>query len=220
MDKEKAKKTIQKRTCEKIGADSVEVLPPSACDPVGLPEDHGSMINNAVYDFLTYEIPEGAQSIKGINQMQFKALCMYVGKKVNKPFVSAPRSLDIFASYSIDTLQALYPVWAYWVAVGGFVPFLDDFMLFCGVGMEYIYSTPFQSSPIRAEFATKIKRFQESGLASRLVEMRGNPTGILALLNHSHGWTTATADGEKKQIVSASVASLPDLSSDIVQSAQ
>ena len=54
-------------------------------------------------------------------------------------------------------------------------------------------------------------------LSGKLADGRGNPTGLLAILNHAHGWTTAAADADKKTIAAASVASLPDLSGDIVQ---
>lgn len=220
MEKEKAKKTIQKRTCEKIGADSVEVLPPSACDPVGLPDDHGSRINEAVFEFLTYEIPTGADSLKDINQLQFSALCQYIGRKVNRSIIDiegyCPEGGRL-VPFSLDRLELLFGVFVYFVGVGGFVPFIADFFYFVGASALYIYSDEFQSSPTRAHFARKIKRFQEGALSARLAEGKGNPTGILAILNHAYGWTTATADGEKKQIASASVASLPDLSGDIVQ---
>lgn len=220
MDKEKAKKTIHKRTCEKIGADSVEVIPPSACDPVGLPEDHGARINEAVFEFLTYEIPTGADSIRDISQLQFSALCQYIGKKVNRSIIDiegySPDGGRL-VPFDMDRIELIFSVWVYFVGVGGFVPFLADFFYFIGASVNMIYSDSFQSSPLRAHFARKIKRFQEGALSARLVEGKGNPTGILAILNHAYGWTTATADGEKKQIASASVASLPDLSGDIVQ---
>lgn len=217
MDNEKRKKTIHKKTVERIGADAVEVLTPSSDAAAALPDDHGSMINNAVFEFLSYEIGGGVDSVKELSQIQFKALCMYIGRKVNKPLVTASFVLGSPVPYDLSVLESLFPVWAYFAACGGFVPFIDDFLAFCGLGADYIYSSQFKSSSARADFVQKIKGFQEMALSGKLADGRGNPTGLLAILNHAHGWTTAAADADKKTITAASVASLPDLSGDLVQ---
>lgn len=217
MDDIKRKKTIHKKTVERIGADAVEVLSPSSDAAEALPDDHGSMINNAVFEFLSYEIGGGADSIKDINQIQFKALCVYIGRRVNKPLLTASYVSGSPSPYNQDILRELFPVWAYFAACGGFVPFVDDFLAFCGLSYDYIYSSPAKISPTRAEFTQKIKDFQQMALSAKLADGRGNPTGLLAILNHAHGWTTAAADADKKTITAASVASLPDLSGDIVQ---
>lgn len=218
MDDIKRKKTIHKKTVEKIGIDAVEVISPSRNEAGALPDDHGGLINNAVYEFLQYEIPEGGNSsIKDLTQIQYKALCMYIGKKVNKPLLTASYVSGSPIPYNLNIIESLFPVWAYFTACGGFVPFIDDFLAFCGLSLDYIYSSAFKSSSVRMEFAQKIKDFQQLALSAKLADGRGNPTGLLAILNHSHGWTSSVADREGKQIQSASVASLPDLSGDFVQ---
>lgn len=217
MDNEKRKKTIHKKTVERIGADAVEVLTPSSDAAAALPDDHGAMINNAVFEFLSYEIGGDVDSVKGLSQIQFKALCMYIGRKVNKPLITASFVLGSPVPYDLTVLESLFPVWAYFAACGGFVPFIDDFLAFCGLGADYIYSSQFKSSSARADFVQKIKGFQEMALSGKLADGRGNPTGLLAILNHAHGWTTVAADADKKTIAAASVASLPDLSGDLVQ---
>lgn len=221
MDKEKAKKAINKKTVARIGMDAVEVLPPSGAASDVLPDSHGAAINNAIFEFLSYEIPGGADSIKGINQLQFKALCIYIGRKVNSSVVRAPWVDSIgkgsFAPIDNNVLYSLFDIWAYMCAVGGFVPFIDDFFLFCGLSVDLVYSSSFKSSPARVEFYNKIRVFQESALAARLTEGRGNPTGCLAVLNHVHGWRSDASGAASLQVAAASAAALPDLSGDLVQ---
>lgn len=218
------KKAINKKTVEKIGADVAEVIMPGSNEASLLPDDHAEKINACLYEFLTYELPGGGDSIKDLSQMQFKALCTYLGRRVNRSLVRGPWEASIgagaFQPVNDDLLLVLFDMWFYLVSVGSFVPFVDDFFLYCGLGVDLVYSSSFKSNQVRAEFAQKIKAFQESGLAARLVEGRGNPTGLLAILNHAHGWRSDAAANDQKTIQAITADALPDLSGDIVQTAQ
>lgn len=217
MEGSKRKKTLYNKTVEKIGADAAEVIPPSSDPESILPADYATQLNNSIYEFLTFEAPGGADSIKDLTQIQYKALCMYLGRKINKPLLLRDYIKGDPRPYNPDVLNALFPAWIYFTACGGFVPFVDDFLTFCGLGVDYIYSGPAKVSQARVEFAQKIKDYQQLALSARLADGRGNPTGILAILNHYHGWTTAEKDQGLDEVRAASVASLPDLSGDIVQ---
>lgn len=219
------KKAINKKTVEKIGADVAEVIMPGSNEAGLLPDDYTTQLNGVVYEFLQYEVPGGADCIRDISQVQFKALCIYAGRKLNRSIICKDYENSMynggpFVPFSIDALNVLFSVWVYFAGVGGFIPFIDDFFTFAGCSVDYVYSRSFQSSQARVEFAQKIKAFQESGLAARLVEGRGNPTGLLAILNHAHGWRSDAAANDQKTIQAITADALPDLSGDIVQTAQ
>lgn len=69
-----------------------------------------------------------------------------------------------------------------------------------------------QSSPKAAEILEKLQQFSEESLSDKLISSKSNPVGVIAVLNHRHGWASPyTSDANRNRPQVLGVSELPQL---------
>lgn len=69
-----------------------------------------------------------------------------------------------------------------------------------------------QSSSKAAEILEKLQQFSEESLSDKLISSKSNPVGVIAVLNHRHGWASPyTSDANRNRPQVLGVSELPQL---------
>ena len=142
-------------------------------------------------------------------QPRWGAACYMVGASVFKPSKILhdiqKEKINGGMVYDVGRVSALVDLWGVLCQNFCKAPLIDDFARFAGLSDSWLYGvgSPDGLTPPRASLLQKLKRMQESGLSSMIVDGRQNPTGALAALNHWHGWT------QTREIIHSSAAAAP-----------
>ena len=157
-------------------------------------------------------------------QPRWRAACYIVGQSVfkNSKILHDLQREKVNGGivYDVGRVSALVDVWGVLCANFCKAPMVDDFAHFAAISDTWLYgaNSPDGLTPTRAALLQKIKRIQESGLSSLIVDGRQNPTGALAALNHWHGWTTTKEIIHTTGAAAAAAPALPvfDVSSGLI----
>ena len=197
-----------------------EVIP-NSIDAHGLPDDLTDSINDAIYDFMTYECKPPIDDMRKAPALVWSACCMYIGSRI---FKNTKLLHDVDRErtqggkvYDYNKIAVLVDVWAYYCAIYSKAPLYYNFFNFCGLYDDFGSNTAYKGdnlTPERLRLRQKLSEIQQSNLAMLISDGRQNPTGVLAILNHWHGWSTSTVtiQHETKQAISA--VELPKLGGD------
>ena len=130
--------------------------------------------------------------ITKITAERWRGLCLAVGRHFKKTTIlhdTKREKLHGGIIYNPYKIEKLLEVWHEMCLTFNKVPLASDFIAFSGISESYFYDNAGHDvSSSRVELCQKLRRLQESGLSSRLVDGRVNPTGTIFFLKNWHGW--------------------------------
>lgn len=172
-----------------------EVIPKSIESDEILPEDIKQQIDDAIYDFMTYECKPPIEDMARARQPRWSACCMYIGQRVFKKIIR-PRervSDGKWVGIDVEKVNAIIPLWLYYCSIYDKAPLKADFGYFAGLSIDWLNENRQDIlTPERVRLMRKISYIQENGLSSLISDGSRNPTGAIAILNHWHGWTNTS----------------------------
>ena len=220
--KEKPEKVIDIKTrtqggaVERIGGEDAEIMP-ERLRADGLPDDITDRIDNAIYDFMTYQCTPPLEDMAKARQARWSACCMYIGETVFKKGGIARRAEreenGKWIGIDAKIIDAIIPLWLFYCSKYEKTPLKADFVYFSGVSLSWLYTHDRESvTPERVKVLQKLGDIQEHGIKGIITDGRSNPTGNIVILNHDHGYATSNVvvQHEVKQAISA--VQLPKLS--------
>ena len=172
-----------------------EVIPQSIDTESVLPEDIKQKIDDAIYDFMTYECKPPIEDMAKARQPRWSACCMYIGQRVNNKLLRPIERGEggKWKGYKVDVIDALIPLWVYYCSIYDKAPLKADFGYFAGLSIDWLNENRQDIlTPERVQVMQKISYIQENGLSSLISDGSRNPTGAIAILNHWHGWTNTS----------------------------
>ena len=179
--------------------------------PGELPPGIEDITQTAIDDFcLRYKI----EDLRSAPVSVWSSCCQYIGEKIYKRYrLADSRSAGDPAGtpvYDDDTLYAVMCIWVYFCGLYDKPPMVDHFYKWAGVFNILLRDYESLLTPLRNAAARKLRILQENGLADRLADGRRNALGIIAILNHWHGWSAPPAPKESIQ-AALPVSDLPKL---------
>lgn len=184
-----------------VSADIVAALPAGV-----LPDNVPALVMDVINSYCEQN---NISDLSKERQPRWGAACYMVGASVFKPSKILhdiqKEKINGGMVYDVGRVSALVDLWGVLCQNFCKAPLIDDFARFAGLSDSWLYGvgSPDGLTPPRASLLQKIKRIQESGLSSMIVDGRQNPTGALAALNHWHGWT------QTREIIHSSAAAAP-----------
>lgn len=200
---------------ERIGGADAEIMPEEMETDDILPHDIKQQIDDAIYDFMTYECKPPIEDMSKARQPRWSACCMYIGQRVNKKLIRPQERRDGGKWTGLDTnvMDALLPLWLFYCSTYDKAPMRADFGHFCGASLEWVYSTNEKLlTPERIRLTKKLTEIQEAGLSALISDGSRNPTGAIAILNHWHNWTNTSVVVHTSDKQAISAVQLPKLS--------
>lgn len=172
-----------------------EVLPPSMLAGE-LPEGLSEKISDCIYDFCTYESKPPIEDLRKVGTPVWAACCMYIGntlfKKTKILHDTDRERREGGIRYDYNKLDIMIDIWLYYTSIFGKSPLVYIWCYFCGLSIDFMDAPPRESSEsltsAHSRIFQKLRKIQESGLASVISDGSKNPTGAIAILNHWHGW--------------------------------
>lgn len=200
---------------ERIGGADAEIMPEEIETDDILPHDIKKQIDDAIYDFMTYECKPPIEDMSKARQPRWSACCMYIGQRVNKKLIRPQERRDggKWTAIETDIVNAIIPLWLFYCSIYDKTPLKADFIYFSGLSWSWLYDNRADRvTPERVDILQKLHKIQEHGIKGIITDGRSNPTGNIVILNHDHGYATSTVtiQHETKQAISA--VQLPKLS--------
>ena len=176
-----------------------------------LPPGIEDITQKAIDDFcMRYKI----EDLRSAPVSVWSSCCQYVGEKIYKRYrLSDSRTAGDPAGtplYDEETLQAFMFVWVYFCGLYDKPPMMDHYYRWSVIFRDILMDFEGRLSPLRVVLHNKLRSLQEHGLADRLADGRRNALGIIAILNHWHGWNAPPAPKESAQ-AALPVSDLPKL---------
>lgn len=173
-----------------------------------LPDNLMDLINNAIYDFMTYECKPPIDDMRKASAQLWSACCMYIGKTVfkeNKLLYNADAVRQGVKKYNYDKVNVVIDIWLYYCGLYSKAPLIFNFYYFCGVNYSEWLKNDCAVTSDGIALKQRLSEAQQGGLSAILSDSRHNPTGIMALLRHFHGWenNTVTIQTETKTAIKA-----------------
>ena len=166
-----------------------ELVVEEAAEDNQLPADISETIQDIITDYMTkFNIEDMSKA----TAEQWRGACMIVGDYMKQSrtlvdHVATHKSHSI--SYSTDKIFQLMHLWAILSAAYRKPCLASDLIAFSGVSASYFYDRAgHELTSSGARLREKLMELQESGLSSRLVDGRVNPTGTIFFLKNWHGW--------------------------------
>ena len=184
-----------------VSAEIVAALPAGV-----LPDNVPALVMDVIDSFCEQN---NIADLSRERQPRWGAACHMVGELVFKPSKILHdiqrEKINGGRVYDVGRVSALVDLWGFLCQNFCKAPLIDDFARFAGLSDTWIYGAnlPEGLTTERSLLLQKLKRMQESGLSSMIVDGRQNPTGALAALNHWHGWT------QTREIIHSSAAAAP-----------
>lgn len=128
---------------------------------------------------------------KPYNAFLWAGTCDYVGAKVfkGKELLQEPRTSRANPPFDLDRVNAIYNYYLHLTQLHNATARVCDFADFIGIDDTDLYKSNTLATPAGGNFAKKVMKEQEAGLASMLQAGKGSTTGIAMILNVKHGWT-------------------------------
>lgn len=191
-----------------------DIIPKSIESENILPEDIKQQIDDAIYDFMTYECKPPIEDMAKARQPRWSACCMYIGQRVFKKIIRPQERISNgkWVGIDVERVNAIIPLWLYYCSVFDKTPLKADFGYFAGFSVSWLYDFKSQGvTPERLELFQKLSEIQENGIKGIITDGKANPTGNIVILNHDHGYATSTVSiqHETKQAIEAT--NLPKL---------
>ena len=184
-----AKQTVKSKTeYERVAGD---VLPVDSLPPGELPPELPGMIRDSIDSYCALY---GVDDLRKMTAQEWTAVCLYVGQNVIKKYKvlhDIPRERQQGGIiYDGARVAALVDIWGALCSQYGKPPFLSDFCRFASVSKDYLKG--FNGRQVLSSASSgvyeKIMEWQETGIASRLVDGKGSPVGQIFFLKNNHGW--------------------------------
>ena len=175
-------------------------------------------IDHAIEEYITIN---SIDDINKISMSNWNALLIYVnnvcfGNRILKSkelYKTNDRISSNYNAYDYEILDYLCDYYIYLCYKYDKEVSKAGFSKLAGITKESILSSEIGKvvSDKRVNLAKKLTEENEQSLANKLYDGKGNPVGVIAILNHWHNWqTAAAAKGEQKPVLTAD--QLPDLS--------
>jgi len=179
--------------------------------PGELPPGIEDITQKVIDDFcIRYKV----EDLRSAPLSVWSSCCQYIGEKVYLRYrLADSRSAGDACGapiYDDDTIQAVMYVWIYFCGLYDKPPMMDHFYKFSGIFKALMADLRGELSPLRAVLSNKLRHLQEHGLADRLADGKRNALGIIAILNHWHGWSAPPTPKESTQ-AALPVSDLPKL---------
>lgn len=200
---------------ERIGGSDADIIPEDMETDDILPHDIKQQIDDAIYDFMTYECKPPIEDMSKARQPRWSACCMYIGQRVNKKLLRQAERGERgkWNGYKVDVIDALIPLWVYYCSIYDKAPLKADFGYFAGLSIDWINEKRQEMlTPERVQTIQKISYIQENGLSALISDGSRNPTGAIAILNHWHNWTNTSVVVHTSDKQAISAVQLPKLS--------
>lgn len=181
----------------------------------GLPLGIVDRVDNAIYDFMTYQNTPPIEDMTKEKQNKWAACCMYIGKKVFKSFVRESERMENGKYLPINPgrVEAIIPLWVYYCMRFNKTPLVSNFIFFSGVGETWLYSDrnhP-ELTPERTKILQKVHDVEKAGIKESLIDGSKNPTMGIAILNNEHGYGQTTQITPQEIKIAISAIQLPKL---------
>lgn len=170
-------------------------------------------IDNAMLDYIA---DNDIENLNKISMSQWNALLIYINNTCFGNGILKNKNSNIKMAYNVYDYELLEYICDYYiylcykhdkeVSLSGFSKLTGiAWVTLNTIGKGEILSS--KDSDIRKKLLAE----NEQSLSNKLFDGKGNPVGVIAILNHWHNWqTAAAAKGEQKPALKAD--QLPDLS--------
>lgn len=156
-----------------------------------LTESELALIRDNITDLCTfYKIDD----LRKATAEQFKGICFGMGRFFKSSGILYDKEkLKTHGGsiiYNPGKVSALMEIWLELCLSFDKVPLAADFIAFSGVTSNWFYNNNGHCdlSSAGTQIWKKLLTVQESGLSSRLIDGRKNPTGTIFFLKNWHGW--------------------------------
>ena len=159
-----------------------------------IPDDINDRINEAIKDYMLNVAIPPIDDLKRVSGLVWTAVCMHIGKRAftrDMILDKANTERRGCITYDYEKLCLYADIWASYTVTMGKAPLAHNFFYFVGVGIGFTetLTQASQTNPHALELRKKLYEIQETSCAQLLADGKQNPTGLLAILNHWHGWT-------------------------------
>lgn len=179
-------KARDSKTGEAIQADIIG----EAEEGKNLPEDFTEAIEAKIEEFRERD---NIEDISKITYLQWRAVCIFIGKAVQKSKVLEDKERERKEGgkiYNPDAVAELLKIYEYLCGRYNHAPSVCDFISFAGVSKEWFYDSRGQGlTSRRVEIRKKLEEVEASAQRARLLDGRGNPTSSIFYLKAKDGWT-------------------------------
>lgn len=199
----------------KIDHVSGEVLPASLDFP-GLPPDIVERVENAIYDFCTFECTPPIEDMSKERQARWAACCQFIGRRVFKGLLRESER-DIVGRLVPITPQAVEPIidiWLYYCLKFNKTPMVMNFVFFAGLNVSWLYDDRYvdELSPLHTQILKKVKDIEKHGIKETFLDGNRNSIIAMAILNNEHGYSGSSQQIQIDVKHALSAADLPKLS--------
>lgn len=155
-----------------------------------LPEDFTEVIEAKIEEFRARD---NIEDISKISYLQWRAVCIFIGKAVQKSKVLEDKERERKEGgkiYNPEAVAELLKIYEYVCGRYNHAPAVCDFISFAGVSKEWFYDS--QNNGLtsrRIEIRKKLEEVEASAQRARLLDGRGNPTSSIFYLKAKDGWT-------------------------------
>lgn len=180
------KNTSQKKTQDKIvpfvdgEVVNDDFLPPSVID------DINDIISNCC-------IQSKIDDLSKASAEKWKGICIACGRYFKQSTIlrdTKRERLEGGKRYNAQKIADLLEIWACLCLEYDKVPLICDFAYFSGVSEAWLRNNngSCELSSASVDIWKRLLTLQESGLSSRLIDGKRNPTGVIFFLKNNHGW--------------------------------
>ena len=167
-----------------------EPVPAEILPADDLPADIGSTIDDLLADYMQrFKIDD----MKKATASQWRGACLVVGDYIRRSGITLDPSrknpVNNIPCYNTTKVYKLFDAWQLLCLAYDKAPLCADFVAFSGCSDRWFYNdNGHEVSSAGTSIYKKLLEIQQSGLSSRLVDGRINPTGTIFFLKNWHGW--------------------------------
>lgn len=155
-----------------------------------LPEDFTEVIEAKIEEFRARD---NIEDISKISYLQWRAVCIFIGKAVQKSKVLEDKERERKEGgkiYNPNAVVELLEIYEYMCSRYSHAPAVGDFISFSGVSAQWFYDTEGKGlTSSRVDLRKKMLEVEARAQRARLLDGRGNPTSSIFYLKAKDGWT-------------------------------
>ena len=151
-------------------------------------------------------------------QNQWSACLKYIYNNVFRGKDYLKDTNSVYNKYDVNKVMALADIYIYYCDLYDKIPTVYGFSALSGISESVIYEwDDLKSNRVShqlSELAKRLKATKQEALSGKLASNRGNPVGILGILNHDFMWNMPGVTHERSRRDALPAESLPVLAID------